>query len=212
MFHIILLAAGLSRRMGADNKLLLPWGNKTVLETTIDNILAAQMGHLHIVVGHEAKHIKNVLKNYSNRQLLPPLSLPCRQTDIITNLAYEQGMTTSIQAGITNIDDKATGYMICLSDMPLIAPSEYRLLFEHFLEISKKDKKAIIRPIFNHQKGNPTIFSAFYKKDILHLTYTEGCKPIVQKYAKHVYEVQMPTESILKDMDNREDYERLLKS
>ena len=86
MFHIIVLAAGLSRRMGADNKLLLPWGSKTVLETTIDNILAAQMGHLHIVVGHEAKHIKNVLKNYSNRQPLPPLSLPCRQTGITSDL------------------------------------------------------------------------------------------------------------------------------
>ncbi len=205
MFHIIVLAAGLSRRMGADNKLLLPWGHKTVLEMTIDNILAAQIGHLNIVVGHEAEDIKKALKHYSNQTSPPPLS-------IVNNFAYEQGMTTSIQAGIKNISDMATGYMICLSDMPLIAPSEYRLLFNHFSEIIKKDKKAIIRPVFNNQKGNPIIFSAFYKKDILHLTYTEGCKPIVQNYAEHVYEVQMPTDSILKDMDNPEDYERLLKN
>ena len=67
MFHIILLAAGLSRRMGADNKLLLPWGNKTVLETTIDNILAAQMGKLWVVVGYESENIKNILKKIKSR-------------------------------------------------------------------------------------------------------------------------------------------------
>lgn len=205
MFHVILLAAGLSRRMGADNKLLLPWGNKTVLETTLGKILTAEMGKVWVVVGHEGDHIKNVLKNYLNLHSSHPLS-------IVTHLAYEQGMTSSIQAGIKSIAEAATGYMICLSDMPLIAPSEYRLLYNHSSERIKQNEKAIIRPIFNNQIGNPTIFSAFYKKDILNLTYTEGCKPIIQKYAEHVYEVQMPTDSILKDMDNQEDYEWLLKN
>lgn len=214
MFHVIALAAGLSRRMGSDNKLLLPWGNTTILETTLGNIVRADIGKVWLVVGYEAEHIKNVVNNDDSSFHLPPLSMPADGVAIVTNTEYAKGMTTSIQAGIKAISpseiDYTTGFMICLSDMPLITPDEYRRLFHHFSDKIKQDEKAIIRPVFNHQKGNPIIFSAFYTKEILRLTYTEGCKPIVQNHAKHVYEIEMPTDSILQDMDNLEDYKRLL--
>ena len=53
MMTAIVLAAGLSRRMGEANKLLLPFGKKTVLETTLDNILSSNIEVVLIVIGHE---------------------------------------------------------------------------------------------------------------------------------------------------------------
>lgn len=193
---IIVLAAGLSRRMGVENKLLLPLGDKTIVETTIENILAANIGQVIVVVGHESQKLKTLLEKY-------PLS-------IIENPDYEQGMTTSIKAGIRAAQENTEGYMICLSDMILIEPNEYQFLAKSFLEALKIDEKAIIQPIFQEKRGNPVIFSTFYKNAILETTDTEGCRSVVQAYKNSVKLVEMTTNHILQDIDFREDYENLL--
>ena len=237
----IVLAAGLSRRMGEENKLLLPFGGMTILEMTLSNILPSQLGETLVVVGHEAADIVKVLvKNFtcqiSDAQFqekksmpktlkallsdevnkpqwgLPPLSIIAQNQlffEVLLNEEYEKGMTTSIQKGVEAANDNSLGYMICLSDMPFITPTEYRFLAQAFFDILERDKQAIVQPTFEGNRGNPTIFSNFYKKDILDLTYTEGCKPIVQQHKKHLYLVEMPTDSVVKDIDLRQEYDRL---
>ncbi len=192
---VIVLAAGLSRRMGLENKLLLPFNGKTILETTIEQLLAAQIGPISVVVGHEKELVKSILKQYD------PLS-------IIENLDYKSGMTSSIKAGVRA--SMGNDFMICLSDMPLIQPNEYQRLRDSFIEIKKHDEYAIIQPIFNEKQGNPVIFSNFYGNLILNNKNTEGCKPIVQAHKQHVYRVEMPSDSVLLDADTKEDYAKLL--
>jgi molybdenum cofactor cytidylyltransferase len=222
MMTAIVLAAGLSRRMGEVNKLLLPFGKKTVLETTLDNILSSNIDVVLIVIGHEAPQVKKVLDDYLRRN-----TGFRRKFFIVENPDFEQGMTTSIQAGVKAsqyisptlhssqpsithnselITHNSINYMICLSDMPLISADEYSFLKNQFDDILKQDEKAIIQPIFKEKRGNPTIFSSFYENDILNLVDTEGCKPIVQAHKNHVHVVEMTTPSILKDIDNKEDY------
>ena len=226
MVIAIVLAAGLSRRMGEVNKLLLPFGEKTILETTLDNILSSNIEVVLIVIGHEAPQVKKVLDDYLRRD-----SESRRKFFIVENPDYEKGMTTSIQAGVKAsqnisptlhnsqpstthnsqlITHNPINYMICLSDMPLISTDEYSFLKNQFEEVLKQDEKAIVKPIFKKKRGNPTIFSSFYENDILNLTDTEGCKPIVQTYKNHLYLVEMPTSSILKDIDNNEDYNLMM--
>ena len=195
----IVLAAGLSRRMGNENKLLLPFGQSTILVTTLLNILSAKIGETLVVVGHEAQNVQETLTTWRDLKVALP--------SILTNHHYEKGMTTSIQTGVAAADAESLGYMICLSDMPFITPSEYAFLTNEFLKILKTDKEAIVQPIFKGKRGNPTVFSNFYKKHILELIDTEGCKPIVQAHAAHVYVVEMPTDSVLRDIDSRRDYE-----
>jgi molybdenum cofactor cytidylyltransferase len=205
----IVLAAGLSRRMGKDNKLLLPFGETTILEATLSNILSAELGETCVVVGHEAENVMPILMlNLKLQQSLS--STKQSNTQLLTNIHYEKGMTTTIQTGVEAASDASIGYMICLSDMPFISPAEYQFLKEQFLTIWTKDPQAIVQPTFEGKRGNPTIFSSVHKKDILSLTYTEGCKPIVQVHQKHVYLVEMPTDSILKDIDSKEEYTKII--
>ncbi len=193
---VIVLAAGLSNRMGTENKLLLSFQGKTILETTISNILSANIGEVIVVVGHEAERVKEVLKN----------SFP--DLKIVQNPYFEKGMTTSIQAGVRAAKN-TEGYAICLSDMILIEPKEYQLLAEQFLIAHENDKKTIIQPIFKEERGNPVIFSSFYKIAILETEDTEGCRSVVQEHKKHIKLVEMPTRHVLQDVDYKEDYERL---
>lgn len=219
---VIVLAAGLSRRMGKENKLLLPLGETTILEATLSHICTVKLGEIFVVIGHQAVAVKAVLVTstilYS--ELKPSAWFETSPTvgiqkalpfTILTNNDYETGMTTSIQTGVQAAKEGSSGYMICLSDMPFITPAEYAFLKQQFLTILVADKQAIIQPIFNGQRGNPTILSSFYKNDILNLTYTEGCKPIVQANKKHVYLVEMPTNSVLRDIDFIEEYKNSLK-
>ena len=206
----IVLAAGLSRRMGNENKLLLPFGQSTMLTTTLANILSAKIGETLVVVGHEAQNVQAILVAELPKH---PLSIFVIQEEtaskmtILTNNYYEKGMTTTIQTGVETAAADSVGYMICLSDMPFITPEEYAFLANQFLKIHEMDKQAIVQPIFKGKRGNPTVFSSFYRKHILELTYTEGCKPIVQAHTTHVYLVEMPTDAVLRDIDFKEDYE-----
>ena len=193
MLSAIVLAAGLSKRMGSANKLLLMYKNKTVLETVIENILAAGIKEVIVVTGHQSEIVQNTLKN-----------LPVH---VVYNPDYEKGLTTSIQSGLRVA--KGNGYMICLSDMVLIAPEDYTTLKTTFEKQIMLDEKCICMPVFNNQKGNPVIFSAFYKELILQHQEMNGCKTIVASHKEHVLLTQMNTPNILTDIDYPEDYERL---
>lgn len=194
MLSIILLAAGMSRRMGAANKLLLPFGQSTVLETTLRHLLDAQIGDILVVTGHEANLVEKVLKSART----------------IHNPNYAQGMTASIQAGIAQAHPASLGFMMCLADMPLIRAAEYRLLAGALTEHLQADPLAIVQPRFRGQAGNPVLFSAHYRSALLSLEASEGARPIVQAHAAHRYFSEMPSDAVLLDADTPEGYQLLL--
>ena len=195
MVTAIVLAAGMSRRMGAINKLLLPYQHTTVVRSVVENLLAAHIYEVLVVVGYEAAQIQEALKG-----------LP---VTFIHNPNYETGMTGSIQQGIQQAT--GNGYMICLADMVLISHGEYEMLQQHFHQQLQVDEKCICIPVYNNQKGNPVIFSSIYKTALLQNQQPEGCRPIVQVNQPHISPVQMSTDHVLTDMDTYEVYQHLIK-
>jgi molybdenum cofactor cytidylyltransferase len=193
MLTAIVLAAGSSRRMGK-NKLLLPYRGGPLLTYVTGNILSAKVGPVIVVTGHDAGQIGEALKGL--------------QVQLVHNPQYDTGMTSSIQAGVSAAG--GDGYMICLSDMALIRPGEYRLLKNAFDKEYRRDKACIIQPVYDNQTGNPVIFSAAWRQAILEHAGPEGCKSILRKHTDNCYQVEMPTSGILQDVDWPEDYDRLL--
>jgi len=196
MLTVIVLAAGMSRRMGFVNKLLLPFRGRTILEMTLDQIVASGAEEILVVLGHEAERIRPVLEKFPIRTAFNP--------------DFAAGMTTSIQAGIRAASANTEGFMICLSDMPLIEAATYRSLIGAFIEKKKTNGRVIIQPVFENTPGNPVIFSACYKNEILALTFNEGCKPIVQNNREHLHHFEVPTGAILMDADTEAAYKALL--
>src|SRR6476660_1238824 len=116
MITAIVLAAGSSQRMGHVNKLLLKYKSKTIIETTIENVIAAKLKNIVVVAGYETEKIKEAI------EYLP--------VEIIYNPNHQKGMTTSIQVGIEHA--REGGYMICLADMFMITAEEYALMKKTF--------------------------------------------------------------------------------
>jgi molybdenum cofactor cytidylyltransferase len=193
MLSAVVLAAGLSRRMENKNKLLLPYRGKAMVETTVAHILAAGIEDVVVVTGRDAEQTASLLQ-----------SLPVR---IVYNPGFADGLTGSIQTGVGHA--RGNGYMICLADMVLVTPAEYRLLADHFNRQLALDPQCICLPVHKGQKGNPVVFAGWYKDAIAAHRPAEGCKEIVQQHAAHVYRVEMDTDNILQDIDSPADYGRL---
>jgi molybdenum cofactor cytidylyltransferase len=192
MLTAVVLAAGVSRRMGR-NKLLLAYKGQPLLAYVVKQIISAKIGPVIVVTGHEAGLIEEMLKGLS--------------VTTVYNPRYKEGMTSSIQAGVAAAFGE--GYMICLSDMALISPGDYALLKRAFYEQYIHDKACIIQPTYDNQVGNPVTFSAAWREAILANTDPEGCKNIVRSHTEHVYQVEMLTPSVLQDVDWPDDYDRL---
>lgn len=196
MISGIILAAGESKRMGEQNKLMLPFRGKTMVENIVDVVLGSDVDEAIVVLGHEAERVKTVLSD--------------RPLQFVTNHYYQQGMTSSIQCGVKVADSQSQGLMICLSDMPLIQVDDLNYLLEYFQQSVRLNPDAIVLPVFQGQRGHPVIFSSSYKPEILAHQAPNGCKRIIQQHSPQVLAVEMGADRLLKDIDTENDYQKLL--
>ena len=116
----IILAAGASTRMGRP-KQLLDVGHQTLLDRILGEALKSDLDSVVLVLGHEMQLIKNGLRtNLENPKLR-----------IIENKHYKEGISTSIIAGFSEVQNSHDHCMIILADMPHITAS----LINHFISI-----------------------------------------------------------------------------
>jgi molybdenum cofactor cytidylyltransferase len=187
MLSAILLAAGESQRMG-ELKQLMPLGKGTIIEQAIDNLLASAVDEVIVVLGHKAEEIKRVIA--------------ARQVKITVNPDYREGMSTSIIAGLKLADPNAEAVMLALGDQPLVDSQTINRLIDEF----HKSGKGIALPTYNGKRGNPVIFAIRYKPELLELKGDIGGRDIVKRHPQDVLEVAVDSESVISDIDTREDY------
>lgn len=195
MISAIILAAGESTRMGADNKLLLPFGPQPLIGHIAQTVLVSEADEVIVVLGHQADRVREALAAYD--------------VAFAHNPRYREGMTTSIQAGVQAASTEAAGFMICLSDLPMIEPAELNQVMATFREAVRQDARHIIRPVYQGRPGNPVIFSAHYKPAILAHQDLQGCRRIVQQNRALVINVEMATNHVLRDVDTPDAYRAL---
>lgn len=196
MITAIVLAAGESRRTGAVNKLLLPFGGTTLIEHVVGTVVRSEAGAVTVVVGHEAERVR--------------AALAAHPVAFVDNSRYREGMTTSIQAGVRAASPEAQGLMICLSDLPRIETAELNWVMAVFEQAAEAGRRPIVVPTFAGRRGNPVIFSAHYRAALLEHTDMTGCKAVVQRHADAVVEAPMAADHVLHDVDTMDAYQRLL--
>ena len=191
MISAVILAAGESRRMGTQNKLLLQIGSEVLIRKFVKSVCASAADAVLVVLGHEAETIKAVLQDQTLR--------------FVENTCYEKGMTTSIQSGVNAASMESVGLMICLADLPFAETSDFNRLIQAFTDFRRTESSLIIVPVFQGQRGNPVLFSAEFRDKLL-AHNGEGCKGIVSKYPQSVREIIMENDNLLRDIDTPEDY------
>lgn len=99
--------------------------------------------------------------------------------------------------------------MIALSDMPYLTTEDYNTVLKTF-RLHYKENPLIIVPKVNVRLGNPVIFSKEFEAEILKHQKPEGCKDIILKNDRFVKKVSLNNTNAFNDIDNPEDYKKLI--
>lgn len=187
----ILLAAGESTRMGEVNKLLLPFGDKTMVEHIIVLLLQSEIEQITVVIGHESDKVKNKINH--------------KAVHFVFNKDYKTGMTSSIKTGLReHLNDD--GVLVCLGDMPFLKTADINLIIKHF------QPGKIIIPSFKKKMRNPVLFSKKFFNAMLQHKEKNGCKAILQANEENVISVEISDGDRFIDIDKPEDYDAFIKN
>ncbi len=189
MTWAIVLAAGESRRMGTQ-KLLLPYGESTVIEIVVRKALDAGLDNILIVLGADRDVVQARLEEY-------PLTA-------VNNENYRQGMLSSVQAGFAALPADAAAAVVMLGDQPAVPVQAIQAVLGAF----GGSGKGIIIPTCNGRRGHPVLISAKYRAAIAALDPGVGLRQLRLEHPGDVLEVEVGDPAILHDLDTPADYKR----
>lgn len=185
----VILAAGKSTRMG-QQKLLMPYQNSTIIKSIVDKSLNSSAVQTIVVLGSHKDEIKKELNNYN--------------VNFIENKLFEIGMLSSIQAGLSAVDKKSDGILVLLGDQPMVS----EIIINQLITSFQKTTKGLIIPTYNGKRGHPVLIHSKYKDSIHQLNTAIGLRELFLNNGKDILEVEVQSDSILKDIDTPEDYKR----
>ncbi|MEH6527691.1 MAG: nucleotidyltransferase family protein [Sneathiella sp.] len=192
---VLLLAAGQSRRMGAENKLLMPFKATTLIRHVAEQLVAANVGEIMVVTGFDAEQISNEISDL-------PVKF-CHNND------FEVGQMSSVRAGSRVISGRGGGMMVALSDMPFLTAEDYRRLHRRF---SVQPEPKILIPDYAGERGNPIIIPRQFIADIAAGAMNAGCKKLVREHPEKTEIFSVDSSAYISDIDTPGDYEVTLKS
>ena len=188
----ILLSAGKSTRMG-QNKALLPWQGKTLLEYHLDQLKQTTIDKVIVVLGFKA-------------EILLPLIEKRARVSVILNPSYATGKCSSIKAGMRALPSRSESVMILTVDQP----RPYHLLTE-MIEWHQSQANLITAPTCQGKWGHPTIFSRQLFPELLEVSEErEGLRHIIYSYREQVAELATASPVVLLDLNSPTDYEKSL--
>lgn len=185
----IVLAAGTSSRM-AGQKLLLPLGNKSVLEHVVDLALSLPLAPVIVVLGHQAEALVAVLGR--------------RPVVLARNPAYAQGQSTSVRAALAALPSGVRAAVFFLGDQPLIR----RQVVETLLKTYQETGAPAVYPTYTGRRGNPVLFDRRAFTALAGCQGDEGGRTLLAGGLAGAVAVPVDDPGILLDIDTAADYER----
>ena len=192
-FSAVVLAAGTSSRMQGRHKLLLPVGDEPVIRRTVRALLAARPQETVVVTGFSAKAVVQAISG------LPVKFQP--------NPRYEEGQMSSVAAGVSALTAPTDAVMVCLGDMVLLEPADYRELLEAYVA---KPHGSILVPHAAGQRGNPVVFSVNFVPEVSAGRTNVGCRKLIADNPEEVFAYEAAHDRFFIDLDTPEDYARVL--
>ena len=188
----LILAAGESRRMGRD-KALLTYHGRSFLETIINNLGAAGIEKVTVVLGHHAESIQRAVNLAGVR--------------VVVNHDYQRGQTSSLQLGLAAAAaDSPEAVMLCLVDHPAVSTEVITALSKRF----ESTRPPVLIPTDEGQRGHPVVISQALFPELLALPPEEPANTVIRKYRDATQFVEVADRGILLDVDDPESYERLV--
>lgn len=188
----IVVAAGLSTRMGTP-KQLLPFGQHTVIEQIASVLLSCPLHEVVVVTGHERAAIEARLAAWNVRPIFNP--------------DYQTGeVLSSVQCGLAALDPSARAALIVLGDQPQLEAGVVRRLLGAYEDVPGR----LVIPSYQRRRGHPILIDRAHWDEILTLESGKTLRHVINAHDDEIRYVVVETDSVLRDMDTPEEYRREL--
>jgi len=188
MIGAVILAAGLSRRMG-ETKLTLMLDGSPIVEHVIHSLEVSEIDDIVLVYSDYTKDVKKIADKHGIRS--------------VNNMMAESGMSTSVKKGLSEMLG-SEGVMFLLGDQPFIETKDINKLITQF----KENRQKIIVPVNYNGKGNPIIFPEKYFNEIMTVEGDQGARKVLHNHEEDIVFVEILDSKIQFDIDTAEDFEK----
>ncbi len=191
MIKAILLAAGQSKRLNGQNKLMKKFKNKPLINHSLIALIKSNVKKIIIVLGYQNKELKKIINNN-------------KKNIFVINNKFRLGISSSIKVGLKKIPKKDKGFIIVQSDMPFIKSSIINKIHNSIL---KKNK---IVHVLKYKKkiGNPIGFNIKALNKFKKIKGDIGAKYIVKRLKSNTNYIEVRSKKIFKDIDKISDFSR----
>lgn len=185
----VVLAAGMSSRMGQP-KMLMPWTrNKSIIEQVIEQLILSRVDYVTVVTGSHSAEIKAKAEKMGVETVYNPL--------------YRTGdMLSSVQAGLEALPAHVEAALVVLGDQPRIHPRVVMQVLMAYAEGAGK----IVAPSYQRRRGHPLLIDRRYWQEILSLPREGSLRDVMNAHADEIAYVNVDTDSVLRDVDTPDDY------
>ena len=180
----IVLAAGQSRRMGNANKLLEQVSGKPMMLHAVDAALGSKADPVIVVTGHEPERIEETVKGHN--------------VSMVHNPDYASGLSTSLRAALSILDDDIEGIVVCLGDMPAVTADHIDRLIDAF---DPEAGRSIIVPTVGGKRGNPVLWHRRFFDQMAGISGDVGARHLIGENEDSLAEVPMDDAAVLEDLD-----------
>ena len=188
----ILLAAGFSRRMGDNDKLLMKVDNVSLLERSAMAMTRSNLDHVIVVIQADNDDRRSAVERHSVSLVEVPVE------------AAATGMATSMRAGLAAVPEGTEAVVIALADMPDVSEEHINRLIEAF---SPQDDREICRAIAeNGTPGHPVLFGERFFENLALLEGDRGARELLGRASRFLVDVPTSGLGAIIDLDTKEDW------
>ena len=186
----VLLAAGESKRLGQP-KQLLRWHGRALIEHAAQAALDAGLDPVVVVIGSRADDMRAALRSTA--------------VALVENPRWLEGMSTSLQAGLSALPAGAVAAILLLVDQPRVSANHLRALIAAY----HASGKPIIVSAFKGRRASPTLFDRSLFDQLMQISGDAGGRSVIQANPDLVEMIEVENELALIDIDTLEDWQRI---
>lgn len=189
MINAILLAAGQSKRLKSENKLIKKYKRIPLINYSLKTLHKSKVNKVIIVLGYQSRELKKIIiKN--------------RKNIFTINKNFKRGMASSIKIGLKKVSKKDYGFIIVQSDMPYIKTVDINKIYN-----SVKKRKDLVHALkFKNRVGNPIGFDISILNKFKKIKGDVGAKFMIKKLKGRTNFIKTNNLKVFKDFDFKKDF------
>lgn len=188
---VVILAAGLSRRMGQRNKLMLPIAGEPLIAFSL-RPFEGFIWHQKVAVVGDDSAVARQTQRYGFRTVCNP-DAPA-------------GRMRSLRVALDALRPGFSAVIVALADQPLLDPADILKLVKAF---ARRASDAIVVPLHRGRPGNPRILGGFHIDRLCAAGPALDARRYIDARAEQVHWVSMRRDHVVRDVDDPADYRRL---